>query len=133
MRTPSFAKPKAWLDWAECQRARLAAQTALAEYKGTDTTQKLKLARDVCLLVLLTSIPPDRVAVYRRLQLGLTLKSTADGYQLDLSSPGLHKTAAVFGPSCTTVTANVAHAIDTVVVLDDISNGDFLDGAWSSI
>jgi hypothetical protein len=119
-------KPKAWLDWAQCQRARLAAETAFAEYTGDDAAYALKLVRDVCLLVLLTGLPPDRVSVYRRLRLGDTLKSTDDGYQIDLCEPGLHKTAAVFGPSCTTVTSRVARAIATLVTLDALADGDFL-------
>ena len=50
------AKPKAWLDWSQCQRARLAAETALAkaERSGSDdAATKLKLTRDACLLTLL--------------------------------------------------------------------------------
>jgi len=120
------SKPKAWLDWAQCQQARLAAETALATYNGTDASHRPKLVRDVCLLVLLTGLPPDRVGVYRRLQLGSTLKRTANGFQLDLSEPGLHKTAAIFGPSCTTVTAGVAHAVSALVTVDELTHGNYL-------
>jgi hypothetical protein len=106
---------------------------AFAEYTGDDATFTLKLARDTCLLMLLTGLPPDRCSVYRRLRLGDTLKSTGDDcYQIDLSAPGLHKTAAVFGPSCTTVTSSVARAIATLVTLDALADGDFLFHAPSN-
>eukprot|EP00966_Prymnesium_polylepis_P264473 6110026-Prymnesium_polylepis.1 len=65
---------------------------------------------------LLTGQPPDRVGVMRKLQLGVTLIRNADGaYQLDLSSPTDHKTAAVFGPSRTTLSAKVTALIDDYV------------------
>ena len=54
-------------------------------------------------------VPPDRVGVARKLQLGVTLKPTSsaagggDGFELDLRTPDAHKTAAIFGPSTTAV------------------------------
>ena len=61
---------------------------------------------DAALLTWLTVVPPDRVGVARKLQLGVTLKPTAvDGFELDLSTPDAHKTAAIFGPSTTPVPA----------------------------
>jgi len=63
---------------------------------------------DAALLTWLTVVPPDRVGVARKLQLGVTLKPTAgggDGFELDLSTPDAHKTAALFGPSTTPVPA----------------------------
>ena len=118
-------KPKAWLDWSECQRARVAAENALRKVKG-DSSTKLILTRDVCLLRVLTGMPPDRVGVYRQLQLGGTLKSVEGGYQLDLSLPGEHKTASVFGPACTTVTAAVGDAIAALVAADKLQDGEYL-------
>lgn len=57
-------------------------------------------------------VPPDRVGVARKLQLGVTLKPTAtsaagggDGFELDLRTPDAHKTAALFGPSTSPVPA----------------------------
>ena len=120
------SKPKAWLDWSECQRARMAAEKALREAKGGSSSTKLSLTRNVCLLRVLTGMPPDRVGVYRQLQLGGTLKSVEDGYQLDLSLPGEHKTASFFGPACTTVTAGVADAIAALVTADKLQDGEFL-------
>ena len=60
---------------------------------------------DAALLTWLTVVPPDRVGVARKLQLGVTLKPSAagDGFELDLSTPDAHKTAAIFGPSTTAV------------------------------
>ena len=71
-------------------------------------------------------MPPDRVGVYRQLQLGGTLKSVEGGYQLDLSLPGEHKTASFFGPACTTVTAGVADANAALVTADKLQDGEFL-------
>ena len=143
-------KPDAWLDWAECQNGRLAAERALAAYADNKPSRKLKLVRDVCLLRLLTGLPPDRVAVYRTLRMGGTLKATGDGaYQLDLSEPGIHKvsvrkrvplcphtphirvchmpqTSSKFGPTKTTVTESVAAAITTLVTLDKLVDGEYL-------
>ena len=63
---------------------------------------------DAALLTWLTVVPPDRVGVARKLQLGVTLKPGAaggGGFELDLSTPDAHKTAAIFGPSTTPVPA----------------------------
>ena len=118
--------PKAWLSWEECQRARLRAEKAVAVCDGTDTAEKLSLTRACCLLKLLTALPPDRVGVYRLLKLGGTLKAVGDGYQIDLSERGAHKTSAVFGPSRTTVTSAVATCITALVSLDCLKVGEFL-------
>ena len=57
-------------------------------------------------------MPPDRVGVARQLRLGGTLKPTASGgFELDLSTPTAHKTAAVFGPSVTAVPAPAAELL----------------------
>ena len=77
-------------------------------------------------LRVLTCMSPDRVGVYRQLQLGGTLKSVEDGYQLDLSLPDAHKTASVFGPACTTVTAGVADAIAALITADELGDGEYL-------
>ncbi|MDC0526063.1 hypothetical protein OAO87_03595 [bacterium] len=66
--------PKAWLDWEQCQQARLRSEQAVAAYKGTDATEKLALVRKCCVLKLLTALPPDRVRVYHELQLSGSLK-----------------------------------------------------------
>ena len=123
----STAKPpKAWLDWAGCQRARLSAEKALAGYNGESAVMKLELTRDACLLKLLTAMPPDRVGVFRLLKLGGTLKQVDDSFQVDLSEPGAHKTAAIFGPTCTTVTAGVAERISQLIEADKLVGGEFL-------
>ena len=63
------------------------------------------------LLTWLTVVPPDRVGVARKLQLGITLKPTSSaaggggGFELDLRTPDAHKTAALFGPSTSPVPA----------------------------
>ena len=57
--------PKAWLDWEQCQRARLRSEQAVASYEGVDATEKLALVRTGCVLKLFTALPPDRVRVYR--------------------------------------------------------------------
>ena len=63
---------------------------------------------DAALLTWLTVVPPDRVGVARTLQLGVTRKPSAaggGGFELALSTPDAHKTAAIFGPSTTAVPA----------------------------
>ena len=118
--------PKSWLDWGECQRARLAAERAVAEYDGNDVTKRLSLARAACLLKILTALPPDRVGVYRLLKMGDTLKTVGETYQVDLTERGAHKTSAVFGPSRTTVTDAVATRITALVSADKLKAGEFL-------
>ena len=119
--------PKAWLDWAGCQRARLSAEKALLGYSGASTAMTLELTRDACLLKLLTAMPPDRVGVFRLLMMGKTLKQVdGDGFQIDLSEPGAHKTAAVFGPTCSTVTAGVAERIAQLIDADHLVAGEYL-------
>ena len=120
--------PKAWLDWAACQKARAMAQGILANCDESDSDDKrLELTGDVCLLKVLTGLPPDRPGVYRLLKLGDTLASTeGGGYQLDLSKPGQHKTASVFGPACTTTPPSVAAAINALVAVDNLHDGEYL-------
>ena len=119
--------PKAWLTWEECQRARARAEGAVDAYKGEDADEKLALLQTACLLRLLTGLPPDRVGVYRQLQLGSTLKQAVDGsYQIDLSRRGAHKTSATFGPTRTTVTPSVASRIDALVQADGLQTGEYL-------
>jgi hypothetical protein len=123
----STAKPpKAWLDWAGCQRARLSAENALIGYSGASVVMKLELTRDACLLKLLTAMPPDRVGVFRLLKLGGSLKQVDGSFQIDLSEPGAHKTSAIFGPTCTTVTASVAERISQLIEADNLITNEFL-------
>ena len=114
------SKPKAWLDWDAVQVARAKAvrlyeqEAAEAGGKaGGESGAQHRLRRrcfDAALLTWLTSVPPDRVGVARQLRIGVTLKPTADGsgFQLDLSTPDAHKTAAAFGPVVTSVPAPAA-------------------------
>jgi uncharacterized membrane protein YgcG len=119
--------PKAWLDWSQCQRARTRCERAVAACDGSNVAEKLSLVRSCVLLTLLTALPPDRVAVYRLLQLGGSLKHMGGGsYLIDLSERGAHKTSAVFGPSRTTLTSLVAARIHTLVVLEGLQPGDYL-------
>ena len=109
------AKPKAWLDWAAVLTARA---RAVREYELHKEEEGGPGARtrlfDAALLTWLTVVPPDRVGVARKLQLGVTLKPSAagGGFELDLSTPDAHKTAAIFGPSTTAVPAGPSAAID---------------------
>ena len=117
-----------WLDWADVQRARVAATQAYAsEREGGfgDEARLLARARDALVLTLLTHQPPDRVGVMRCLQLGVTLKRTDDppGYELDLTQPDLHKTSSVFGPTRTTVSTVIAQWMDLYLHLCDKQEG----------
>jgi len=72
-------------------------------------------------LTWLTSVPPDRVAVARKLQLGVTLKPTPAGFDLDLSTPDAHKTAAIFGPSTSPVPAPVCALLHAWLAAERLS------------
>ena len=123
----SVAKPpQNWLDWSECNAARLAAEKALARYNGSGTTKRLGLIRDACLLKLLTAMVPDRVGVYRLLKMGATLKRVGDGFDVDLSAPDSHKTQAFFGPTCHSVTTGVAARLVQLVEADSLVSGEYL-------
>ena len=105
------AKPKAWLDWSAVltARARAVSQYELRKEEGGPGARTRLF--DAALLTWLTVVPPDRVGVARKLQLGVTLKPTSSaaggggGFELDLRTPDAHKTAALFGPSTTPVPA----------------------------
>ena len=100
------AKPKAWLDWPAVltARARAVSQYELRKEEGGPGARTRLF--DAALLTWLTVVPPDRVGVARKLQLGVTLKPAGgDGFELDLRTPDAHKTAALFGPSTTPVPA----------------------------
>ena len=98
------AKPVNWLDWAGVQAARARAVRQYEHIEKGESEGDVRAALfDATLLTWLTSVPPDRVGVTRLLQLGVTLKSTETGFNLDLSSPTAHKTAAAFGPVVTAV------------------------------
>ena len=118
-------KPSGFLDWEAVQRVRVAAEAALRAAK-TDAA-KLKCVRDVTVLRLLADQPPDRVGVTRTLQLGATLKRKDDGsYELDLSQPGAHKTAATFGATRTAINATITPWLDRYIKLASIQDGGFL-------
>ena len=86
-------------------RARAVREYELHKEEGGGPGARTRLF-DAALLTWLTVVPPDRVGVARRLQFGVTLKPTAaGGFELDLSTPDAHKTAAIFGPSNTPVPA----------------------------
>ena len=105
---------------------RLKAEKAVVAYDGANAAKRLSLVRAACLLKLLTALPPDRVAVYRLLKMGDTLKAVDSTYQVDLSERHAHKTSAVFGPSRTTVTEAVARCIKALISADGLKDGEFL-------
>jgi len=118
-------KPAGFLEWDAVQRVRVAAETALLAAKND--AAKLKGVRDVTVLRLLADQPPDRVGVTRTLQLGSTLKRKDDGsYELDLSQPGAHKTAAIFGATRTTINTSITPWLDRYIELAGIQDGGFL-------
>jgi len=98
-------KPAAWLDWSQVLTGCARAVREYEHRKNDEGGDARKRLFDAALLTWLTSVPPDRVAVARKLQLGVTLKPTASGFDLDLSTPDAHKTAALFGPSTSPVPA----------------------------
>ena len=94
-----YAKMPALMMQAAEARARAASQYELRKEEGGPGARTRLF--DAALLTWLTVVPPDRVGVARKLQLGVTLEPTAGGggFELDLRTPDAHKTAALFGPS----------------------------------
>ena len=109
-------KPAAWLDWAACQRARARCEQTYSTFKGSDA-KKRRLLQDLIILLFTTTQPPDRVGVVRLLRLGDTLKRTDNGYDLDLSEPGCHKTSLIFGPTITSVAPSISAKISEYIAL----------------
>ena len=105
-------KPKAWLDWSQILTARARAVREYEHRKDEEGPGGHKRLFDATLLVWLTSVPPDRVAVARKLQLGVILiPTTGGGFNLDLNTPDAHKTAAIFGPSNSPVPAQACRML----------------------
>jgi len=117
--------PDAYLDWDGIQLVRVAAEERLAAAETEAAT--LRLTRDVTVLRLLADQPPDRVGVVRTLKLGGSLKRKPDGsYILDLSTPGAHKTASVFGASRTSINSSISPWLDDYIELASIPDGGYL-------
>jgi len=108
------------------QRVRAEAERAFESAQSD--AEKLSLLRDVLVLRLLADQPPDRVGVTRQLRLGYTLKRKSDGtgYELDLSEPGCHKTAAVFGATRTTINASLTPWLTRFIAQYAIPVGGYL-------
>ena len=116
--------PVNWLDWEECQLARVAVEK---KAKAAQGAAGLDVLHDLCLLTLLTYQPPDRVGVYRTLQLGTSLIDAGGGvYKLNISRPDAHKTAAVFGPTKTTLPRPICDSISAYVNAAVLETGMFL-------
>ena len=112
--------PARWLDWSECQLARVQAERCASADGGLDALH------DRCLLTLLTYQPPDRVKVMRTLQLGVSLIDTGDLYKLSIDRPDAHKTAVAFGPTKTTMPRPIATAIRAYAEAARLKDGMFL-------
>ena len=70
---------------------------------------------------------PTACAVIRELKLGTTLQRREDGgSDLNLTEPGLHKSSAVFGPSCTQLHSAVVPWLDTWIELTGVTEGGFV-------
>ena len=117
-------KPTAWLTWDAIQHVRCKAEDALAA--ADSDAARFELTRDVTILRLLADQPPDRVGIMRSLQIGGTLKTIQGGYELDLSTPGSHKTSAVFGATKTTIAASIKPWLDRYIALAGVAQNDFL-------
>ena len=119
-------KPTNWLSWRECQLARVSVeQQCLRE--AAESEASLGTLHDCALLTLLTYQPPDRVGVYRTLQLGTSLLPTVDGgYQLNVAESNAHKTASIFGMTRTTMPRAVSLRINAYAVKGNLQTGDYL-------
>lgn len=119
-------KPTNWLSWRECQLARVSVeQQCLRE--ASEGEVSLGALHDCALMTLLTYQPPDRVGIYRTLNLGASLLPTADGgYQLNVAEPGAHKTISVFGKTRTTMPRAVCQRISAYVEAANLQAGMYL-------
>jgi hypothetical protein len=121
------AKPVPALDWAGVQRARATAvrrNDAHVAAGGDAEPAAATALFEACLLTWLSSVPPDRVSVARKLQLGVTLVATASGFELNLATPDAHKTSAAFGPSVTTVPEAAAVLLRDWLATAELSAAD---------
>ena len=89
----------------------------------------LSSLHDCCLLTLLTYQPPDRVRLMRTLQLGTSLERVGlggEGFQLNVSSPSAHKTAAFFGATKTSLPSAICKRITSYINAAELGDGNFL-------
>ena len=78
----------AWAEWSDIQEGRVKALKLLADAPPSITpAAKRNLLRDAAAISLLCVIPPDRVGVIRKLQVGKTLIKRDDGgWKIDLTA-----------------------------------------------
>jgi hypothetical protein len=116
-----------WLSWHECQLTRVHAEAACEPTMGEEVS--LSSLHDCCLLTLLTYQPPDRVRLMRTLQLGTSLERVGlggEGFQLNVSSPSAHKTAAFFGATKTSLPSAICKRITSYINAAELGDGNFL-------
>ncbi|MDC0525419.1 hypothetical protein OAO87_00375 [bacterium] len=94
---------KEWLEFEDCQKARVSAEAAWRSASGGQA--KLKALKEWTLISCFTCLPADRVGVIRLLRVGGTLLKESDGsFTLNLTQMKLHKTSRFTGPSVTSIT-----------------------------
>lgn len=85
---------KEWLSWEEAQSTRYSALKFMHESPPVNRWERINIQEMVVIICLLTTAPPDRVGVLRRLAFGRTLrKGGHTGWFIDLTAKNLHKTS----------------------------------------
>ena len=85
---------KEWLSWDEAQATRYNALKFMRESPPVNRWERINLQEMIVIICLLTTAPPDRVGVLRRLSFGRTLRKGGDtGWLIDLTAKNLHKTS----------------------------------------
>ena len=75
-----------WVDWPTVQQGRIKCLAAWNASQGKPHAEKMKLLREVLVMLFFSVQPPDRVGIIRRLRFGMSVKANGDGFDLDLSN-----------------------------------------------
>ena len=95
---------KEFITWEQAQEARIKAIEMWEDCEGSgsqeDAMRKAKKLRDALVIGFLTTQPPDRVGVIRKLKVYKTIRRVKGKWYIDLRDIGeTHKTSRFYGPS----------------------------------
>jgi hypothetical protein len=91
-----------WIDWNTAQECRRLAFQQLKAYRGNEPRRKAMLLRRALIVGLLTLLPPDRVAVHRKLCIDTTLVEDGLDFAIDMRKTRTgFKTSKHTGPTYT--------------------------------
>lgn len=91
-----------WIDWPTLQQGRIKCLAAWNASQRKPHAEKMKLLREVLVMLFFSVQPPDRVGIIRRLRFGMSVKANGDGFDLDLSNMRF-KNSKFYGPTVTSI------------------------------